>query len=188
MLPYLSGSCRSSLTQSHSAWPARSYYPSLLQHIAGCCSSSGQSSGTWPETQTKIQNIVFSAFFTQQLLDCILSSTHSEPIAPLPAAVVHGVSSVQSDPKPVLLMVLWLPVGHIIIVIAIIIILHHLSPGQTVTPTQRPRGGPAEQSAPPRGRWYSAGWLHASDRRGEPAASSASAPAGRNGTPAVIKG
>lgn len=79
MLLYLSGSCRSSLTQSHSAWPARSYYPSLLQHIAGCCSSSGQSSGTWPEKQTKIQNIVFSAFFTQQLLDCILSVLTASP-------------------------------------------------------------------------------------------------------------
>lgn len=111
--------------------------------------------------------------------------THSKSVAPLPAAVVRGISSVQSDPKPVLLVILWLPVSHVIVItVTIMVALHWMSHGQTFTLTQRPRGAPAAQSAPPPGRWCSAGWRRVSDRTGEPAASSASAPTGRNETPA----
>lgn len=31
-------------------------------------------------------------------------ATHGEPVAPLPAAIVHGVPPVQPDPEPVLLV------------------------------------------------------------------------------------
>lgn len=48
---------------------------------------------------------------------------------------------------------------------------HVTSPGELSRPTQRLRGGPAEQSAPPRGYRCSAGWLRVSDRTGAPAAS-----------------
>lgn len=61
---------------------------------------------------------------------------------------------------------------------------HRRSPGQMCTPTRRLRGGPAGQSAPPRSCRGSAGWLRVSGRRGGPAASLASSPAGRNETPA----
>lgn len=96
---YLWGSCRSSLIRNHSAWPAMSYYPGLLQHTGGCCNSSGQSSGTSTKTPTQYK------VRRENVFDVLLV-THGESIAPLPAAVVHGVSSVQSDPKPVLLMFL----------------------------------------------------------------------------------
>lgn len=52
---YLWGSYRSSLIRNHSAWPATSYYPGLLQHTGGCCNSSGQSSGTSTKTQIQLE-------------------------------------------------------------------------------------------------------------------------------------
>lgn len=55
-------------------------------------------------------------WFFFYLCNCPAASshrTHSESVAPLPAAVVHGVPPVQPDPKPVLL-VLGLPVGHMV--------------------------------------------------------------------------
>lgn len=106
MLLHLWGSCRSSPSQSRSAWPARSYYPDQPLHTAECCSGSGQSSDMSAEglkkekkwnTQRKYAPYLFSSWLP-------LVTTHGEPVAPLPAAVVHWVPSVQPDPEPVLLV------------------------------------------------------------------------------------
>lgn len=52
-------------------------------------------------------------------------STHSQSIAPLPAAIVHRVPSIESDPKPVVSIIFRLSVCHIIkIIITTVINLH----------------------------------------------------------------
>lgn len=67
--------------------------------------------------------------------------THSESITPLPAAVVHGVPPVQSYPKPVLLVLFGLPVGHIIIIsISTIIIIITTASDQLVSCPDPPEG------------------------------------------------
>lgn len=149
----------------------------------------------WTETQAKSKQILFLSIFypasvcTQLgfILPLLTASPSLHFQLPLSIGflrfrpIQNQCCSWSSDS-------LWATSSSIIIIIIVIviitIILHHMSPGQRCTPTQMPHGGPAERSAPPQGRWYSAGWLRVSGRTGEPAASSASAPAGRSEIPA----
>lgn len=181
MLLYLWGFCRSSLTRIHSAWPARSWCPGLLQRIASRCSSSGQSSGMRTETQAKSKQIVLLSI--RREVGGISSLLTASPSLHFQLPLSNGFlrfSPIQNQCCSWSSDSLWAN-SSLNIVVSVV---RHVSPGQRLTLTQRPRGGSAGRSAPPRGCWCSAGWPRVSGRSGELAASSASSPAGRNETPA----
>lgn len=152
---YLWGSCRSSPALSHSAWPARSYSPDRPQHTGGCCSSSGQSSGTLTKMQTKttIQSFEINVFVFKslQLSGCFFSShsrraRRSTSSCRCPWGSSGSVRSKTSAARP---RTPCGPHGNI----SVVLVSHVMSLRlRALAPTRRPRGGPAEQSAPPRGR------------------------------------